>query len=1201
MSGLQKNVASQKWVVFAFNETDNTPVTGDAAQITGKVAIDWGTRDAIGDTNPTEQEDGYYVFDLTQGETNGNVLNIYPESSTGDVRVIGVPGTIYTVAAGIQDFSVDKLEDMLDGTGAVLTLTQLRINSSAAGGAIDIDNDSGPGIQVDSDGIGIMVESVNGDGVKVIGGDGAGLWVRGDNGDGLFAESNAGNGITAAGTVEDILADITGSLSGSVGSVTAIVSADLLQINSATTPVDNLELQYDGTGLSGDTFPATQAQIGTISSGSAAINTVAESTEDTTPSPVGTPTNSYTATIPLDGTYHSWVPATGELEFAYNFNIGANASPVGVIWHGFCQSINDSVAVYARDWVGPSWQQVGTINGTVGATDQEVRLDLTTAHVNTGANAGDVRIRFVSTGGTIITTFATDQILCSFTSTSQSSGYEGGAIWVDTNASNENTVEDVDGIAKNPVSTWAAALTLSASTGLNRFQLANGSAITLTANSDNYTLGGNGWVLSLGGQSIEGMAVSGALVTGTGLITTSPAVFNRCAAGAVTIGPSTWTECGIGAAGGTFTGGGSAAGDYVFADCISLVAGSGTPDFNFGGRGAATGINNRRWDGSGSYTVDSDCTISVGVLVGGGQTFISSGADIELRGRCREVTFTLSAGGTTPAIQAIVFTGDITISGTSAVGTTIQLDGVGLEPTDTSVNTTVTSRLQSPETISDAVADEVLTGATHNVTNSLGRRIRELDEQVGYEGGSIWLDSINGVSGTTVGENGTVNNPVAGIADAVSLAVATGRRRIRVASGSTVTLVADLEGYEIHNSAWNLALEGFSISNTCIRGATVTGIATGASRPQLTDCQLGAVTLPPSLIKNCGVGDSSGTFTFGGAGEYVMDDCYSVVPGSGTPVFVATGIGSATGINNRHWHGGASYTVDSDITISHEVSQGGGTTFNTSGADIEVRGITRSLTLAFSAGGTTPTIQFVGITGPVTISGTAAAGTTVNLYGVGLVPTGSATNATVTSELTSPDRINAECDTALSDYDGPTNAEMVARTILAAAYFDPAADPVANVTLVATTTTNTDMRGTDSVPTAVENRQEMDSNSTQLAAIVADTNELQQDDVPTLIGDLNDFDPSTDAVDNVTTVDSVTGSVGSVTDVNAIADAILTRDVSNVEATEVVHSLYTIILATLESSISDTTWTIKQTDGSTTHQTKTVTLDAGADPITGVT
>jgi hypothetical protein len=45
---------------------------------------------------------------------------------------------------------------------------------------------------------------------------------------------------------------------------------------------------------------------------------------------------------------------------------------------------------------------------------------------------------------------------------------------------------------------------------------------------------------------------------------------------------------------------------------------------------------------------------------------------------------------------------------------------------------------------------------------------------------------------------------------------------------------------------------------------------------------------------------------------------------------------------------------------------------------------------------------------------------------------------------------------------------------------------------------------TASVPTAAAIRTEIDSNSTQLAAIVADTDELQTDDVPGLIAALND-------------------------------------------------------------------------------------------------
>lgn len=44
--------------------------------------------------------------------------------------------------------------------------------------------------------------------------------------------------------------------------------------------------------------------------------------------------------------------------------------------------------------------------------------------------------------------------------------------------------------------------------------------------------------------------------------------------------------------------------------------------------------------------------------------------------------------------------------------------------------------------------------------------------------------------------------------------------------------------------------------------------------------------------------------------------------------------------------------------------------------------------------------------------------------------------------------IQSECEDALAAYDPPTNAEMEARTLLAADYFDPATDTVANVTTV---------------------------------------------------------------------------------------------------------------------------------------------------------
>jgi hypothetical protein len=87
-----KNVAGQKWIVFAFNRTNNDPKTGDAANITANLRIDGGAANAVDDTNPTELEDGYYVFDITQAESNGDVILISPESSTENIQVIGVPG-----------------------------------------------------------------------------------------------------------------------------------------------------------------------------------------------------------------------------------------------------------------------------------------------------------------------------------------------------------------------------------------------------------------------------------------------------------------------------------------------------------------------------------------------------------------------------------------------------------------------------------------------------------------------------------------------------------------------------------------------------------------------------------------------------------------------------------------------------------------------------------------------------------------------------------------------------------------------------------------------------------------------------------------------------------------------------------------------------------------------------------------------------
>ena len=99
--------------------------------------------------------------------------------------------------------------------------------------------------------------------------------------------------------------------------------------------------------------------------------------------------------------------------------------------------------------------------------------------------------------------------------------------------------------------------------------------------------------------------------------------------------------------------------------------------------------------------------------------------------------------------------------------------------------------------------------------------------------------------------------------------------------------------------------------------------------------------------------------------------------------------------------------------------------------------------------------------------------------------------------------VQSECTDALNAYDPPTNAEMIARTLVAADYLVEG-DTLAKVTLVETCTANTDMRGTDNAALAsvcTEGRlAELDAANipTDIAAVKGDTAaiKLETDAIP---------------------------------------------------------------------------------------------------------
>lgn len=392
--------------------------------------------------------------------------------------------------------------------------------------------------------------------------------------------------------------------------------------------------------------------VGNVSIAGAAINQIAESFVLTSGNVVS---GSVTNTEELDGSYHQIEDVAGVMDFYYRFDVGPTGVPISIVMTGRAMGVGDDLQVYAYDWVGASWGVVGPLDGQATTTDDPHPYNLFQKHVGTGANLGKVRIRFAGTGLTSAD-FYNDQVFVSYSIVNQSVGYDGGAIWVDTNASNTNTVIYVDGTADNPVSTWAAALNLNTQLGLNKFRVKNGSTISLSAASDNYTVEGNNWAQGLNGQSVSGAKIEGATVSGNDDGSNAvPTRYLDCIMGNNTLGLHRLIESGLG--GDIVL---AQAGTYDWIRCDSRVAGTATPSVDFGAVVGDVNLNMRNYSGGIEIKNMGQAGTDNLSLEGRGQLVINAnsvGGTIALRGNFGPITGAaafIAAGG------AIVDLGNIT-------------------------------------------------------------------------------------------------------------------------------------------------------------------------------------------------------------------------------------------------------------------------------------------------------------------------------------------------------------------------------------------------------------------------------------------------------------------------------------------------------------------------------------------------------------
>lgn len=291
--------------------------------------------------------------------------------------------------------------------------------------------------------------------------------------------------------------------------------SNVVQVSGDTTAADNLELMYDGSGYIADSAPASRSQVENVSSVGAAVHVSAISSPGGFVITTGTEdANNEDSTVALDGIKHQLSDAAGTLDALYKFDIGGDAAPVSVTFTGNYNSNNDTFDISANTGTDstPVWIQIGSIIG-VNSTSNTIHTLNMFANMIVSDVAGEVQIR-VNNTGLSSSSFDTDQVFVTKSDTSRSVGYSLGQIWVNTNLSNITTESFVDGVADNPVSTLAAAKTLSTNLGLSDFHIINGSTITLAESTDNESYFGDNWSLAQGGQSCDGAHFIGASVTG---------------------------------------------------------------------------------------------------------------------------------------------------------------------------------------------------------------------------------------------------------------------------------------------------------------------------------------------------------------------------------------------------------------------------------------------------------------------------------------------------------------------------------------------------------------------------------------------------------------------------------------------------------------------------------------------------------------
>jgi hypothetical protein len=198
--------------------------------------------------------------------------------------------------------------------------------------------------------------------------------------------------------------------------------------------------------------------------------------------------------------------------------------------------------------------------------------------------------------------------------------------------------------------------------------------------------------------------------------------------------------------------------------------------------------------------------------------------------------------------------------------------------------------------------------------NSAGLTFSDEVNKQSFQGGAVWIDTLDGLSGTQF-SRGTTSNPVNNFVDADAIAMANNLHDFRMQGTAVLPNGLSLARYTIFGD--NPASAIFIFDNNNVENAgfeRLNAVGSITGRAGFKECSLGktlGLTGVQGILDNCSIAGDL-TLDASATEPIIFKDCISAIAGIAKPGLNCNG--TAAGINFRRYAGGLAITNFNNVS-----------------------------------------------------------------------------------------------------------------------------------------------------------------------------------------------------------------------------------------------------------------------------------------------